>query len=1429
MDTHNSYTIATVVHTVSVLLLFAVLSVFSPFISCAFCGEQAGVPRLLQEWIPWALHKQEEKTCTLRSDDVSRRYCSWPSRLIFEVSGNGAVFRQEWLVETRMLVPLPGSRKLWPEFVKDAARNIIVIDHNGTPSIWLDSGSHSLSGRFNWEQLPEYIDIPSASGLVAWKSNSLDTPHMEDGKLWLKGRNELKTNELDQTSSQIFRKIQDTIPLLEDLHIILTVSGAPREITLGLMIKDGFLPLHITSPLPARMDQEGRLTVQARPGQWQIDMVIRDTGPKSPEKLDIGAIDGLWPESEVWVFEASPKFRQVTVENVPSIDPSRTALPANWLNLPAYLVKRQDTMILVEKSRGNPQTIPDRLALSRTLWLDEKGTGLTAQDVINGTMTKGWRLNAVPEQHLGKADVDGETQLITRLPDSDLIGVEVRRGNISLTADSRVEKSVHGTILTFPALGWSHPFQQLNAQLNLPPGWKLLASSGVDKVSTWLNNWTLLDIFLVLIISLATGKILGWGRGGLSLVALIIMYHQPESPRHLWLPLLALLAIGRKVTSERGISFIRIPIFAILLLLLLQSVPFMIREIRIGIFPQLEKGTYFQVTTDAISPAQKAKAPGLGRDAAEAPASSAGRMYSVQMAPAPAAKALPERIDKEIQIDPQAMIQTGPGLPNWHWQSLALTWNGPVGPDQKIRLILLSPGMNCILAFLRVGLLALLLVEFFRRSLHFLPIKRGTGKLAGKSFACIFFTFLLLSGTPAPSAAEIPSPEMLQELQDRLLASPDCHGECANLESCRFSVQAEKFRLDLTIHAAADTAVALPGDSRTFSQILVDNVPAPGIRTDSGTLLVKLSQGIHQVVLEKDMQGLSEFNLTFPLLPHRALTSLNDWTITGIHPDGTMEKQIAFKRIEQKKKGASGSIGQETAASDLKIPPFFQVERVLHLGLKWTVESRIIRRSQGNIITAEVPLIPGEMPTSESLYITDRKVQISLGVQNTSFSWQSVLPQGESVTLIAPWTTDWSETWYLDVSPIWHVTTTGIPEVSQTNPAGLRFPEYRPHPGESMTMTINRPEGVAGPTMTIDTSLLSIQPGTRATDSKLNFSLHASRGTRHIISLPEKAELQRVLMNDKEYPLQLSGNQLTLPIQPGKQQVEISWRSTNGIMTRLYTPHVDLGLENVNSTIHIEMPASRWILMTGGPRIGPAVLFWGEIVVIVLLAILLGRIRLTPLTTGQWLLLGMGLSQVNMILGSIVVGWLFILGIRKKKGPAIVYDSSFNLLQIVLVVTTICACISLIYAVQQGLLGDPDMQIGGNGSYGHSLHWYQDRNDRILPQAWVLSVPLLVYRIIMLAWALWLALALLRWLSWGWGCFSDGETWRKKIQQPEVHANGSNTGRETEEPLSHFSQDQSAKKVPPASVQQGISPQKKSWFRFRKKESARPKDQGDRK
>jgi hypothetical protein len=35
------------------------------------------------------------------------------------------------------------------------------------------------------------------------------------------------------------------------------------------------------------------------------------------------------------------------------------------------------------------------------------------------------------------------------------------------------------------------------------------------------------------------------------------------------------------------------------------------------------------------------------------------------------------------------------------------------------------------------------------------------------------------------------------------------------------------------------------------------------------------------------------------------------------------------------------------------------------------------------------------------------------------------------------------------------------------------------------------------------------------------------------------------------------------------------------------------------------------------------------------------------------------------------------------------------------------------------------------------------------------------YRVLMLFWSLWLALALLKWLRWGWSCYSRNGIWKK--------------------------------------------------------------------
>jgi len=102
---------------------------------------------------------------------------------------------------------------------------------------------------------------------------------------------------------------------------------------------------------------------------------------------------------------------------------------------------------------------------------------------------------------------------------------------------------------------------------------------------------------------------------------------------------------------------------------------------------------------------------------------------------------------------------------------------------------------------------------------------------------------------------------------------------------------------------------------------------------------------------------------------------------------------------------------------------------------------------------------------------------------------------------------------------------------------------------------------------------------------------------------------------------------------------------------------------------------------------------------------------------------------------------------------------------VTLVVLTILALTGLFSAIRRGLLGLPEMQISGNGSSASLLRWYHDRTGESLPRTWALSVPLMAYRGAMLAWALWIASSLIRWLRWGWDCFSESGLWRSRRAQ----------------------------------------------------------------
>jgi len=645
-------------------------------------------------------------------------------------------------------------------------------------------------------------------------------------------------------------------------------------------------------------------------------------------------------------------------------------------------------------------------------------------------------------------------------------------------------------------------------------------------------------------------------------------------------------------------------------------------------------------------------------------------------------------------------------------------------------------------------------------------------------WALILGGFLLVS---MPLWAAFPSPELLAELQQRLEKPPACMPSCAAIDRLEIEAGEQGFSMRLQVNAEESVALPMPVREGEWwpTSYLIDGKSNPSmLRDPKGLLWTLVPAGRHSIELSGPLPQRSQLDLPLPLPPARVEVKAEQWAVNGLDENGVPAQQIQLIRKQQRRE-EEGAKGLEPGI----LPPLLQVRRTLHLGLEWGVQTEVRRLSPaGSPITLRLPLLPGEAVTSNGFEVEDGKVLLRMPAAQSFVSFRSSMTPVETMTLKAPDDPAWTEVWQLDVSPIWHVEYQGIPLIHHQDERGAWMPTWAPYPGEEVQLSISRPQGVPGKWLTIDDSALQVTPGQRSTDTHLRLALRASQGGQHKVLLPQDATLQQVRIDGRSQPIRQEGRGITLPIHPGAQQIELDWRSKGGINNYFVTPLLDLGIASVNHTIQVKMGENRWTLMLFGPLMGPAVLFWSVLLVIGLLSLLLGRSALTPLRWHQWLLLGVGLTQVGILVGVIIVGWLLALGLRdrysgtgsgsEQASPVLQpHPLHYNLMQIGLLVLTLMALNALFDAVSAGLLGQPDMQITGNGSSARIFHWYQDQVAAQPDTATIISVPLFYYRLAMMVWALWLAFALLRWLRWGWQVFSrDGllkkVKWKIRIPKP---------------------------------------------------------------
>lgn len=726
---------------------------------------------------------------------------------------------------------------------------------------------------------------------------------------------------------------------------------------------------------------------------------------------------------------------------------------------------------------------------------------------------------------------------------------------------------------------------------------------------------------------------------------------------------------------------------------------------------------------------------------------------------------------KLAQVDPNAVVQTGPGLPQWGFSTVQLSFSGPVKRDQEIGLVLIGPKANFALALLRVLFVAALVLIAFGLPGRSWPTAllrafRGRGALfSGGALVLLAFASPTRAEENEPPTPPAPPTSILDELRARLLAPPPCGQECAQIPLLALDATDAALRVRAEVHALAPTAVPLPGADPqwTARTITVDGRAASAALADGGALWIAVPAGRHDVVLEGPLPRRDAVQLALPLVPRRATFSSTAWALDGLGDNGVPDANLQLSRTAK-------DAATESAAEAAVLPPFLLVERTLSLGLSFESETRISRLSPiGVPVVVEIPLLPGESVTTEGVRVDGGKAQVNLGPNERERSFSGALPASDKLALKAPAGVPWVERWSLEVSPVWHVEESGIPPQHEEDPTrkeGART--WRPWPGDELSLAIARPQGVPGQTLTFDRTAQRVRPGLRSTDVELTVSMRASRGGQHAITLPPGAELLSATVNGARQPLRADQGKVLVPVLPGAQTLVLEVRVPEGISTVAHTPRFDLGAASVNAEIRVELPHDRWVLFASGPRAGPAVLFWSFLLVIVVAAAALARVPGSPLKAHHWVLLSLGLTQVPIVVAALVAGWLLALGWRQKQ-PELA-PVWFNLRQLLLAGWTLVALIGLLASIHEGLLGAPDMQIEGNGSSATLLRWFDDHAHSALPQASILSVPMMAYRVAMLAWSLWLALSLLSWLKRGFAAFSTGGLWRAVPLPPPRHA-----------------------------------------------------------
>lgn len=1265
------------------------------------------IPENLTPWKGWAIQGKEKTQCHLKfsrqgtsEDDYScvgvgvaqvtlNENSSSENKvqtLSIEVDVEG-VLREDHL----NLLPLPSANRQQVEVWLDGKPARILQKQNQS---WakIPQGQHRL--RVTYIEADEVLTWPKPWHAAVSQDQPLST---NQGKLfWTERPKTLpEQDQMDHVELKVYRKWHDqSVPTLET-RMVLNVSGNSRWHTWKNVLPQGFEMTSWQAEWPVQWTKDNTLSVKLNQGKGVV--VLQARCVSCSEHVQPVVQKG-WPKSEIWSFETENHVRQLSFEGH-GVDPQQAGVPSEWNGFQAYRLSPQTPLKILERARGG--AAPTELQVARKAWYD--GTAWFVEDTLKGVAPSGTRLELQSPYHM--VSFAQQQRHLPLTEQSGRVGVNWGGGPIEAVVRFTTDRLSHTS-------GWNVPVQQLQQTLYTAPHHRVVHIDSGKQQYTWVSRLNVWVFFCAFILFWITKSIMGWAWGALVFVltmAPVTAYSFVLGG--LWFVVVVMRLIADRLYSDQPVhkGWINLILWGAIALAGAIWLTQWSTHVRQMIYPNLDVHIGQDLMHPDMPPEERMmQGMGKGRMSAESMAMDAGASSSAKPAQSSPVPSDP--------VQGLGVLQAGLSSPLWYSGMSQSFSQGPILANESQRVWILPHWLWSALHMIQFLLWAFLWIKLMGWAL------KKTWRFGPKWIQKLFTVGLLC----LPLTAMAQTADQVNELSQRMTQAPSCAPQCAAVIKAQGLVEGRTLTVRLVVDVSYRSGVWLPEIEGGYLNA-VQTDQRKGVMDGSEVLV---EEGVHTIEAQYVLTQ-PQAVLSFKQHPLSLTAAGTQWDIQATQGQWTLTRSTT-----QSSDVRTSEEEQDQRISDIPRVDLRVLRRV-HLGQDVSMQTTVTRLGKLGEGKSFVPLMQGERGVQEHQLQDHGRWVIVWKEGQRSFTYESRLDVQHHLVLQAMSANEGSETWHITHGPTWSLGKGNVPR-SFVSPKEHTF---FPKPKETLILPLSKPQFSKGHVIRVQKVDVRTARGEKISTHQLHFDAFATQGAQLQLTLPAESQLKHVLIDQVPVALPFANSRLTVPLGTGMHQVQVEWTTlSQKTLDRIPTFSFDQPVSNIQW--RVDYP-DRWVVWTHGERWGMSIMYWPYLVILLFLAWIASKMPWLGLSMWQALLLTLGLSLLATWALLLVAGWLALIHRRERMTQLPTQRHAFNNVQILLAFLTLLTVGVVFVQVTQGLMGaSPNMFM--RAPVGLDLFaWFNPSSSGLIQSPTIVSFDMWVYRILICAWALWMA----KWLT----------------------------------------------------------------------------------